>query len=169
MATSSSKTPNAAPRHIQAAFSVTLAPALENLIMFGVAAIDGTGNQFSNTMTGNSAANTLTGLGGADRLDGKGGADTMIGGKGNEIYYVDDPGDVVLELANEGIDLVRSTLAIDLTAILNVENATVTSAADVDIKGSDAGNVLTGGNGEQRDRRRRRQRHHSRQLAAPTR
>jgi len=132
---------------VKAAFSITLAPTLENLVMFGTAAIDGTGNRFSNTMTGNGAANTLTGLDGADRLDGRGGADTMIGGKGNEIYYVDDPGDEVIELANEGIDLVRSTLAIDLSAIANVENATVTSAADVDIKGSDADNVLTGGNG----------------------
>ena len=139
--------PNAGRDTIQAAFSLTLDATIENLIMFGVAAIDGTGNQFSNTMTGNSAANTLTGLGGADRLDGKGGADTMVGGKGNEIYYVDDAGDVVTELANEGVDLVRSTLAIDLTSILNVENATVTSAADVDIEGSDADNVLTGGNG----------------------
>ncbi len=132
---------------VQTSISMTLAPTLENLVMFGVAAIDATGNRFGNTMTGNSASNTLIGLDGADRLDGKGGADTMIGGKGNEIYYVDDPGDRVIELANEGIDLVRSTLAIDLTTMPNVENATVTSAADVAITGSDGDNVLTGGNG----------------------
>ncbi len=37
-------------------------------------------------------------------LDGGTGADTLIGGAGNDTYVVDNTGDVVTELANEGTD-----------------------------------------------------------------
>jgi Ca2+-binding RTX toxin-like protein len=40
---------------------------------------------------------TLTGGPLDDILDGRGGAYTMIGGKGNDTYIVDNPGDVVVE------------------------------------------------------------------------
>ena len=42
------------------------------------------------------------GLGGNDDLDGGGGADTMIGGIGNDYYYIDHGGDVVIENVERG-------------------------------------------------------------------
>lgn len=61
----------------------TLGANLENLILTGVLAIDGTGNVLDNSLTGNAAANTLTGGMGDDILDAGAGDDR----------YVYNPGD----------------------------------------------------------------------------
>jgi Ca2+-binding RTX toxin-like protein len=73
--------------------------------------IHGTGNALNNKIIGNSSDNIL---------DGVTGADTMIGAAGNDIYYVDNLGDQVIELANEGNDTVQSTMSYTLAN--NVEN-----------------------------------------------
>src|SRR5262249_42598778 len=88
-------------------------------------AIDGTGNDLDNVITGNASDNTLHGQGGDDTLNGGSGndtligdagndtlngggdADTMIGGSDNDTYFVDNPGDVVTELENDGFDTVN--------------------------------------------------------------
>lgn len=73
--------------------------------------IHGTGNAQDNLIIGNSSANIL---------DGVTGADTMIGGFGDDIYYVDDAGDVVEESNGQGMDTVQSS--IDITLGDNVEH-----------------------------------------------
>jgi Ca2+-binding RTX toxin-like protein len=45
---------------------------------------------------------TLVGGDGKDTLDGGGGADSLVGGGGDDLYYVGDPGDVVVEAAGGG-------------------------------------------------------------------
>ena len=87
---------------VQAPFSYVLGANLENLTLTGAGNLTGVGNQLANKITGNS---------GNDILDGKGGADTLIGGAGDDTYYVDDPNDVVIELAGGGFDRVITTLA----------------------------------------------------------
>jgi hypothetical protein len=52
--------------------SFTFANGVENLVLNGAAAIDGTGNGASNTISGNSAANRLDGNAGNDTLTGFG-------------------------------------------------------------------------------------------------
>lgn len=47
-------------------------------------AIDGAGNQLSNTIVGNSAANKLYGYGGNDTMQGGAGNDTLDGGEGSD-------------------------------------------------------------------------------------
>lgn len=74
--------------------SYVLGANLENLVLTGAAARDGTGNGLANVLTGNNLANLLRGGGGADtlrggngadRLAGEQGADHLFGGAGNDI------------------------------------------------------------------------------------
>ncbi len=82
---------------VNSSVTYTLSEEIENLVLTGSAAINGTGNTLDNTITGNSGANTLIGGGGDDMLNGGSGADTLIGGTGNDIYTVDNAGDAVTE------------------------------------------------------------------------
>ncbi|MFO1374097.1 MAG: calcium-binding protein [Agitococcus sp.] len=60
-------------------------------------AINGVGNELDNTLNGNNFANLLIGGAGNDTLQGKGGADTLERWLGDDVYYVDNLGDVVTE------------------------------------------------------------------------
>lgn len=127
---------------IQTTISYGLAVAVENLTLTGTAAINGTGNTLANRLTGNAAANTLSGMEGNDIIDGKAGADLLIGGAGNDIYYVDQSDDAVLELADEGLDLVNSSATFALSA--EVENLTLSGTAMINGTGNAGANKLTG-------------------------
>jgi Ca2+-binding RTX toxin-like protein len=130
---------------IQAAFTMTLATNFENLTLTGTSGLSGTGNTVDNVLTGNSGANVLTGLAGNDTLDGGTGNDTLVGGAGNDTYVVDVSTDVVTELANEGIDTLRS--AATLTLGTNIENLTLTGSAALSGTGNTLNNALTGNTG----------------------
>ena len=58
----------------------TLTVEVENLILTGSAAIDGTGNDSANIIRGNGAANVLRGGNNNDLIEGGAGADTLEGG-----------------------------------------------------------------------------------------
>ncbi|HKR25775.1 MAG TPA: calcium-binding protein [Allosphingosinicella sp.] len=127
-----------------------------------MAIITGTGG--NDTLTGTGSADQIFGLGGddilsggggSDQLDGGTGADAMSGGTGNDIYFVDDIGDSVIENAGEGTDEVRTTLnAYTLGA--NVEKLRFTgsgsfagtgNALNNEIHGGAAADILIGGAG----------------------
>lgn len=127
---------------VKASISYTLASFVENLLLAGTAAINGTGNDLGNKLTGNAAANVLSGLGGNDVLDGKAGADTLIGGTGNDTYIVDNPGDVCTELGGQGTDTVQASLTWTLAA--NIEKLLLTGSAAIDGTGNDLANTITG-------------------------
>jgi Ca2+-binding RTX toxin-like protein len=106
-------------------------------------------------LTGNSGANTLTGGDGNDTLSGGSNSDTMIGGLGNDTYVVAQAGDVVTELAGEGVDLVQAGLTYTLGN--HVENLTLTGSSNFGgtgnalnnvIVGNGGGNALNGGDGD---------------------
>lgn len=113
------------------------------------------GNAENNVLVGNKANNTLTGAAGDDTLNGNAGADTMIGGADNDVYYVDNVGDIVTENDSEGSDTVYSLLA-TYTLGNNVENLVLAGKGalkgngnelDNQITGNDKANELNGGTG----------------------
>ncbi|WP_139743900.1 peroxidase family protein [Aeromonas media] len=102
----------------------------------------------NDTISGLDGDDLLDGGAGADTLDGGTGADTMAGGDGNDTYLVDDLGDTVNEVANEGTDTVRTTLnAFSLAALLAVENLAFAGTGDFVGTGNNLDNVIDGGTG----------------------
>ncbi|HEY0149691.1 MAG TPA: calcium-binding protein [Allosphingosinicella sp.] len=97
-------------------------------------------------LTGNAYNNHITASSGADTLDGAGGADFMGGGYGNDIYYVDDLGDVVYEQSGAGTDEVRSALAAYALGD-HVERFTGLSAEGQSVTGNTLSNLMTGAGG----------------------
>jgi VCBS repeat-containing protein len=139
---------------VRASATYTLSANVENLVLTGSAAINGTGNALDNSITGNDADNvlsggagkdTILGGGGNDSIDGGTGADAMAGGLGNDSYIVDDAGDTVVENAGEGVDTVLASVTYRLSA--NVENLTLTGSAAIDGTGNELDNVITGNAG----------------------
>ena len=63
---------------------------------------------------------TGTGSGGADTLLSSGGPNTLVGLGGDDLYYVNNTADVVIEAANGGYDTVIATVDYTLPA-RNVE------------------------------------------------
>ena len=111
---------------VRASASYSLRSNVENLTLTGSQAINGTGNALGNVLVGNAAANILNGGAGNDRL---------VGGTGNDTYIIDSARDLVVELAGQGVDRVRSLVSHALAA--NVDNLQLLGHAY-----SGAGNAL---------------------------
>jgi Ca2+-binding RTX toxin-like protein len=101
-----------------------------------------TGTALNDTLTGTAGADTILGLAGNDKLDGGAGADTLKGGAGNDSYYVDNAGDVIVEVANEGTDAVFSSVSYAIGAY--VQTLTLTGTAAVNATGNELANTLAG-------------------------
>jgi len=106
-------------------------------------------------MYGGADNDTLRGSAGNETLDGGAGVDYMYGREGDDVYAVDDVGDIVIENINEGIDTIQSSITYTLGS--NIENLTLTGTAAIDgtgnslnnlITGNTADNVLSGGAGD---------------------
>lgn len=112
-------------------------------------ALDGlAGNDLLSGWAGN---DSIAGGEGNDSLDGGAGADWMAGGVGNDVFVVDDAGDCVVELAGQGIDLVKTSLGYSLVDTdgagsngANVEKITLLGTQAINATGNALGNVLTG-------------------------
>ena len=129
---------------IWSSVSYTAPANVETLVLYDTGgANDATGNSLDNALVGNSSANTLTGLGGNDLIVGGTGTDTMLGGVGNDTYDVDNVGDVVTELANEGIDAVFTAVSYTLGA--NIENLVMQAVAGaINGTGNNSNNAIIG-------------------------
>lgn len=100
------------------------------------------GNTISENIFGFAGDDALFGGGGNDTLDGGLGIDTMDGGIGNDLYFVDNTEDRVIELANNGTDTVRATTSHALAS--NVENLFLIGSSDLVGTGNQLANLVTG-------------------------
>ncbi|MFM9936857.1 MAG: calcium-binding protein [Novosphingobium sp.] len=149
--------------------SFTLGAQVEDLILSGLGAIDGIGNDEANGLYGNQDANVLTGLGGddvlygyggndrlvggegSDRLDGGQGDDRMVGGAGDDHYVIDTRGDRIVEAAGAGTDEARIDGLVSYRLGAQVENLTNLAALPVFTGwGNALDNVLSGAAGTDR-------------------
>ena len=87
----------------------TLSDHVENLVLTGKAAIDGTGNDLDNALTGNIGSNRLNGGLGSDTLTGGKGFDTFVieAGSGTDVDTIADfvKGQDKIDLGSYGIDI----------------------------------------------------------------
>ncbi len=120
---------------VRSSVDLTLGANVENLILTGSDAIDGTGNELANKLFGNAEANVLSGLAGDDRLSGGDGSDTLIGGAGRDVLTGGADADTFryLSASDTGAtaatrdriaDFVAGTDQIDLAAIDAVDGGT---------------------------------------------
>src|SRR5262245_51652814 len=113
-----------------------MADNVENLVLQGSADLQAYGNGSSNAIYGNAGNNIL---------DGGNDVDAMYGLGGNDVYFVDNPGDAVVENPNEGNDTVFSTAHFRLSA--DVEDLVLQGSADLQGYGNDLANALYGNAG----------------------
>lgn len=104
------------------------------------------GSALDNYLAGAEGNDTIEGRGGNDTLDGGAGGDRMLGGLGDDVYIVEDAGDVVIEYANQGTDVVLTTLAA-YTLTINVENLFAIGAGARNFGGNGLDNRIVGGAG----------------------
>jgi len=94
------------------------------------------------TLAPSSEGDFLHGLAGHDILDGGFGADSMEGGEGDDTYYVDNIGDLAIEVLGEGYDKVYSSVNFTLGVGLNELH--LTGTAVINGTGNDLSNLITG-------------------------
>lgn len=150
---------NAGVDTVRATTTHTLADNVENLVLTGTAAIDGTGNALNNSLTGNDGDNVL---------DGGAGLDKLIGGKSDDTYVVDlilkgsgastsvGLQDTLTEASGAGIDTLRlrgewaTTLTTTLVLGSTLDNldASQTGLTRLNLTGNALVNHLTGNQGD---------------------
>jgi Ca2+-binding RTX toxin-like protein len=113
--------------------------------------VDGTDQ--ADSLYGGNSRDVLHGFAGDDYLDGRIEADTLVGGSGNDVYVVDNLLDQVIELLDEGVDTVKSSVNFVLPD--DVENLSLMqyaqegtgNALDNFISASSIGGTLRGQSG----------------------
>lgn len=134
---------DAAPVAIESLVSPVIAGTAGDDALTGTAGVDSLDGLAGNdSLAGLAGNDTLQGGAGKDTLDGGSGVDTMVGGADDDLYLVDNAGDVVTEAADAGTDLVQASATCTLS--VNVESLTLTGAAAINGTGNALANVITG-------------------------
>ncbi|PTQ89855.1 calcium-binding protein [Agitococcus lubricus] len=130
---------NAGFDKVYSSIDYSLAANIEYLQLTDLA-IRAKGNSLDNVLIGNNENNILNGLVGAD---------TMQGGQGNDIYYVDNNTDIVLEDYNSGSDLVILSVFNSFYSMsANVETLRSDGTGSTYVLANDLNNKITGNIGD---------------------
>ncbi|WP_028626486.1 peroxidase family protein [Metapseudomonas resinovorans] len=133
----------------------TMPANVELLRYAGTGSFTATGNALANNIEGGVGNDVLMGAGGNDvlaagvgndALHGGIGNDRMVGGVGNDLYGVDSAGDVVIELAGGGNDVVWTSLS-TYTLAANVEHLRYAGVGPFNGTGNALANSIAGGTG----------------------
>jgi Ca2+-binding RTX toxin-like protein len=106
-----------------------------------VEALEGTGGG-ALVLTGNALNNTIVGNGAGNWIDGGVGADTMMGGAGDDIYVVDNVGDVVEDYL--GNNSIVTTVQLNPNNVRGNFAITVAEGFNFSVQGTSGNNVLKG-------------------------
>jgi serralysin len=101
----------------------------------------GAGNDIIDLGAGNDTGN---GGVGNDIINGGIGIDRMTGGTGNDIYYIDNVGDLVIETSTIATEIDTVYSSISNTLVLNVERLTLTGTGAINGSGNSLNNIITG-------------------------
>ena len=71
----------------------------------------------------------------------------MTGGDGDDNYVVNAAGDIVTEVSGQGTDRVQSAITYTLVTRPDIENLTLTGAANINGTGNGSSNILVGNDG----------------------
>jgi Ca2+-binding RTX toxin-like protein len=105
------------------------------------------GGTENDTLIGGAGDDYLIGGEGSDQLYGGTGSNTLQGGSGDDVYFLENAGDSIVEFAGEGFDEIRTSLAV-VTLANNVERLTYTGGATSTLLiGGVSDNAITGGTG----------------------
>jgi len=94
---------------------------------------------------GTNGNDILVGTDDDDVINGLFGADLMFGGKGNDTYIIDNPGDKAIEQKDGGIDTVRASITYFATDW--IENIRLTGTASIGAFGNALDNQIFGNTG----------------------
>ncbi len=125
----------------------TLIGGADNDILFGADGNDilsgGTGNdQLVGDNFGGAGNDSLSGGAGSDTLNGGLGSDTLVGGAGDDLYSVGVVNTPIVEQANEGNDIINSSVTFTLPA--NVERLTLVGTGNTIGTGNNLSNLILG-------------------------
>lgn len=105
--------------------------------------IGGEGNDIlGGDIFGGTGNDSLSGGAGDDLLNGGLGRDTLVGGAGNDTYAIGSLNTIIVEQANEGNDLVNSSISYTLGA--NLERLDLVGTANINGTGNGANNSIFG-------------------------
>jgi len=102
------------------------------------------GTSGDDSLYGFDGNDTIYGYNGNDFIDGGLGNDVLYGGQGDDVYIVDSTSDSIIELVNQGIDSIQSSVTYNLNASVNVENLTLTGTAAINGFGNPLDNIIVG-------------------------